>query len=408
MTFRCTVSLTFASAAGRHLGSMTFSRRTEDVATERPRHTEARTECESLYLADPCHDNLRTKLRRCDALSRVSRLHERFLRRRRRCRSEILSVTKWFYDLGWSGINIEPYPDFHQKLTTERPRDINLNCGAGDQQGEAVFFELPVKEWSTFDPSIRARAQARGEHVTECPIPILPLNDILERHADGRAIDFLKIDVEGWERAVLSGIDLRRHRPIIIILEATLQGTTEASHSSWEDILIQAQFKPAYFDGVNKFYLQEERLDLAEHFAVPPNTFDEFVSAETVKWKSDAEGVTKLLKDSKADRDARLAQIKTLTDTVKKLEGDHARDIETLNRNIKTLTSLLKDSETDRAARFDQIQILTKHISDANAAHTTEVHALNAQVQKLESHPAMRFSRAVVRLWRRQATPVQP
>ena len=39
------------------------------------------------------------------------------------------SVTKFFYDRGWSGINIEPINEHYKNLTKERPRDINLQIG---------------------------------------------------------------------------------------------------------------------------------------------------------------------------------------------------------------------------------------------------------------------------------------
>src|SRR5207253_7833886 len=121
--------------------------------------------------------------------------------------------------------------------------------------GQADFFELPVKECSSFDPAVCERAAARGERAIQRTIPIVPLNEIIKRHLENRAIDFLKIDVEGWEREVLSGIDLQRYRPTVIVIEATCQGTPETNHSMWEDILTVADFKPVYFDGVNRFFL---------------------------------------------------------------------------------------------------------------------------------------------------------
>jgi hypothetical protein len=78
-----------------------------------------------------------------------------------------LSVTKWFYDLGWSGINIEPNPTFHRKLVAERLRDVNLNCGAGAIEKDAQYFRLPRNELSSFDLDVRARAEASG-------IPVVP------------------------------------------------------------------------------------------------------------------------------------------------------------------------------------------------------------------------------------------
>src|SRR5436190_9613001 len=52
------------------------------------------------------------------------------------------SVTKWFYDQGWSGINIEPHRELFQALVAARPRDINLDCGIGDSAGHAAFAEM--------------------------------------------------------------------------------------------------------------------------------------------------------------------------------------------------------------------------------------------------------------------------
>jgi FkbM family methyltransferase len=52
-------------------------------------------------------------------------------------------------------------------------------------------------------------------------ISILTLDEIIDRYAGGRSIEFLKIDVEGWEKEVLCGLDLKEHRLIIILIEAT-------------------------------------------------------------------------------------------------------------------------------------------------------------------------------------------
>jgi FkbM family methyltransferase len=193
-----------------------------------------------------------------------------------------LSVTKWFYDLGWSGINIEPNRSLYQRLLAERPRDINLAVGAGAFQGEANFLELAYKELSSFDPKIHKKAAEAGSRGEERTISILPLNEIIDRHCQDRPIDFLKIDVEGWEKDVLSGLDLRRHRPVVVVVEAVLPETRITSHSEWEGILIDSDYSCVYFDGLNRFYLGEETLHLKTHFALPPNVFDEITSAQLV------------------------------------------------------------------------------------------------------------------------------
>src|SRR4051812_32202488 len=50
------------------------------------------------------------------------------------------SVTKIFYDRGWSGINIEPGSAF-ERLKSERARDINLNIAILDEAGTLSFIE---------------------------------------------------------------------------------------------------------------------------------------------------------------------------------------------------------------------------------------------------------------------------
>ena len=41
------------------------------------------------------------------------------------------SVTRAFYERGWHGINIEPVPHWHERLRSDRPRDLNLRVAAG-------------------------------------------------------------------------------------------------------------------------------------------------------------------------------------------------------------------------------------------------------------------------------------
>lgn len=55
---------------------------------------------------------------------------------------EFLSVTKAFYDRGWHGINIEPVHAVCAKLVQERPCDINLCIGCGEDHGKMDLYEF--------------------------------------------------------------------------------------------------------------------------------------------------------------------------------------------------------------------------------------------------------------------------
>jgi FkbM family methyltransferase len=200
-----------------------------------------------------------------------------------------LSVTKWFYDLGWSGLNLEPNRRLFDRLVADRPRDINLDCAAGAAASEAQFFEPDVGELSSFDPRVRESAQNGGVPGTTRTVTMVSLTDLLKLHCPGRAIDFLKIDVEGWEAEVLKGLDLRQYRPIVILVEATVPQTRIESHMDWEPRVLNADYSFVYFDGVNRFYLANEHADLKKHFVSPPNVFDDFETFPLVRARTDAE-----------------------------------------------------------------------------------------------------------------------
>lgn len=230
-----------------------------------------------------------------------------------------LSVTKWFYDLGWSGLNIEPNKQLFDRLAADRPRDINLDCGVGAIASEAQFLELDVSELSSFDDRVKHNADGSGASGATRTVSVVPLTDLLAQHCEGRVIDFLKIDVEGWELEVLKGLDLRRFRPIVILAEATVPQTRVESYAEWEPLLLAADYAFVYFDGVNRFYLANEHADLKEHFNSPPNAFDEFETFPLVRAKADAaarlEAMHKLessLIESERDRAARLIVIQEM------------------------------------------------------------------------------------------------
>lgn len=222
-----------------------------------------------------------------------------------------LSVTKWFYDSGWSGINIEPNRALFERLVAARPRDVNLDCGAGAVASQVTFLEQAIGELSSFDPRVQAHAREIGAASATRVVSVVPLTDILDKYAAGRTIDFLKIDVEGWESEVLRGIDLHRYRPTIILVEATFPQSSVESHTVWEHLLLKENYIFSYFDGVNRFYIAGEHAELGRHFNSPPNVFDDFEPIALVRARFDAaERLAEMqrLESELAEAKARLAK----------------------------------------------------------------------------------------------------
>jgi len=202
---------------------------------------------------------------------------------------EIDSVTKWFYDHGWNGINIEPVPESFAQLEAARTRDRNLCVAAGAQAGTGLITIFPASRGlSSLRPSHTAPMERK-----DLEVEVLPLHQILQPYA-GQAIHFLKVDAEGSEREVLLGMDFGRFRPWVVLVEATEPESQTRISEQWQETIIKNGYKRVYFDGLNEFFLASERLELASRFEIPPNVFDDFELAATLRereWRREMESV---------------------------------------------------------------------------------------------------------------------
>lgn len=186
------------------------------------------------------------------------------------------SVTKYFCDLGWTGIDIEPNAEAVELLRRDRPRNIVLEVACSDAAGEATLYDTDVVGWSTLDADMAAHVKrARGVTPNPRRVPRRTLSSICEQYVD-RPIDFLKVDVEGHEAAVLRGADFERWRPTVVVVEATKPHTTEPAHGTWEPILLDSRYTFAAFDGINRFYVPVELSDLCEVLAPPVTVLDDW------------------------------------------------------------------------------------------------------------------------------------
>lgn len=192
------------------------------------------------------------------------------------------SVTQVFYERGWHGINIEPLSEHFADLQRERPRDINLRCAAGSSEEEIEIWECDVRGWASVDRAAIEGHIAMGNIGRYHQVQMMPLAQICDQYAP-QEIQFLKIDVEGFERSVLEGMDFRRFRPWIVVVEATRPNSTEEVHLQWEPLLLGADYIFVYADGLNRFYLASEHGELAAKFRYPPNVFDDFVSSGQIE-----------------------------------------------------------------------------------------------------------------------------
>lgn len=131
------------------------------------------------------------------------------------------SNTYLFYSLGWRGINVDGTPGSMAAFDRLRPRDINVERVVTDRP-EPVFLDL-YNEPALNSVHAERAAQLPKDvfHVVE-RVRLHPrrLDDILTDHLPpNTTLDFLSVDVEGEDLAVLRSNDWARFRPSFVVVE---------------------------------------------------------------------------------------------------------------------------------------------------------------------------------------------
>jgi FkbM family methyltransferase len=188
------------------------------------------------------------------------------------------NVSFAFYLKGWHGITVEPNPSLAKLSRSVRPRDIGAETLVGSAPGEAKFFLVDdFHGLSTMiGENAKAAAENYGKKSNELTLPVTTLAGLCKKHQP-KAIDFLKIDVEGAEKDVLEGADWKTYRPRVVVIEATMPASPEPNWGGWEPFLLSQKYRFVFFDGLNRYYIAEEEAALAAHFDAPVNPFDKAI-----------------------------------------------------------------------------------------------------------------------------------
>jgi hypothetical protein len=175
----------------------------------------------------------------------------------------IASPTHPLYLAGWRGINVEPVDIRFQWLADQRPGDLNLHCAVGTRAGHLRFR-------SGISPT-------GGDQDPAGPRPLVTTltGDAVLDQSDS-PVDLLVIYADGDEHDVLRSIDLRRHAPCVVAVDAggpEPAGRVSAEFAGtapvWEPWLLQQGYRLAGSDGIDRFYV---RADLKRSHASPTDT----------------------------------------------------------------------------------------------------------------------------------------
>lgn len=133
------------------------------------------------------------------------------------------SNTYLFYKRGWSGINIEAMPDCMRYFKKIRARDINLNIPVSSSEDVLTYYIFNEPALNGFDRCLakeRDSSDTSYQIINEIKLKTRSLVSILDEFVPKNTkIDFISIDVEGFDLDVLKSNNWNKYRPKIILVE---------------------------------------------------------------------------------------------------------------------------------------------------------------------------------------------
>ena len=173
--------------------------------------------------------------------------------------------TYLFYERGARGVLVEPNVDLVPELKKKRPNDVVLGVGIGiTEESSAPYYCMTLPQWNTFDKAEAERraTKSKGEVKIEkvVPLPLVPINRVIDEHFKGKGPDYLSIDVESLDLAILKTLDFSKYRPKIICAE-TLVAMSLKNDPAIGEFLAGHGYEPRGMTYANTVYMDRVLID---------------------------------------------------------------------------------------------------------------------------------------------------
>jgi FkbM family methyltransferase len=123
-------------------------------------------------------------------------------------------------EFGWTGILAEPAHCWHEALRSNRDCHIETACVWKETGKTLTFNEVDEGELSTihqYSSLDYFKANRKRGHTYD--VKTISLNDLLAKYNAPKVIDYLSIDTEGSELAILSALNFDRYQFRVITCE---------------------------------------------------------------------------------------------------------------------------------------------------------------------------------------------
>jgi FkbM family methyltransferase len=160
----------------------------------------------------------------------------------------ILSQTYLLELNGWSGVLVEPSTDFVCEFAKLRPRSqlFHYALGSPAEAGKQLAFIIPKgldAEARILEPNEKCNSEDR-----QFTVDLITIDQVLEKSGVVQ-LDYFSLDLEGYELNALCGINFKRWRPKLILIEDHLHTLCVHRYLSQQD------YRLVYRRGSNSWYV---------------------------------------------------------------------------------------------------------------------------------------------------------
>jgi Methyltransferase FkbM domain len=121
----------------------------------------------------------------------------------------------------WSGINIDVDDRAIVAFKAVRPSDVNLLIGIGKDDSQATLTLFEDGAVNSLDPTMTGRQVQNFKVKGTQTVRTRSLRSVLDEYVpEGKAIDFLNVDAEGWDQVVLESNNWEKYHPEVIAVES--------------------------------------------------------------------------------------------------------------------------------------------------------------------------------------------
>ncbi len=158
------------------------------------------------------------------------------------------SLTYKLFKKGWTGLNVDLSKISIDLFNLSRPNDLNIQAAVTDFDGETFYYE---------NGSINQQNSLKeNSNLKKIPIKAYKLSTILKKN-NFKKIDFLNIDVEGFDFKVLSTLNFSEIKPSMICIEENNYNTQKILETSTHKYLSNNGYFLASKFGVSLIYIDK-------------------------------------------------------------------------------------------------------------------------------------------------------